>query len=173
MLKILGMGLHKTGTRTISKALEILGYNSNHGGRDVNIALVNKKIDFKKLNKYDAIFDGFCCLKYRTLDSHYDDLKFIYTTRNLESWLASCQHRYRGHIETITRKAVFGEFAFDKKIWTDSYLRHEKQVRDYFKGRNDILEINIEEKNKWEKLCEFLNCDIPEVEFPWIGKRRA
>lgn len=172
MLKIVGIGLHRTGTRSISKALKTFGYRSLHGGPGLNLALVNDKIDTDFFDEYDAVFDGFCCLKYQTLDSCYDNLKFIYTTRNIDSWLGSCKHRYSGYVETITRKAVFGDFTFDKKIWKDTYNRHHDRVMKFFEGREqDLLVMDIEEDNKWKKLCEFFGHKIPKGHFPWEGKR--
>lgn len=52
-----------------------------------------------------------------------------------------------------------------------TYLLHNKEVRDYFKDRpDDFLEVNWENGDGWELLCDFLGKEIPDRPFPHANK---
>ena len=58
-------------------------------------------------------------------------------------------------------------FARNYDDFRKGYEKHHFDVTSYFKDRpNDFLLIDIIEGDGWEKLCKFLNCDIPDVAFP-------
>jgi len=51
------------------------------------------------------------------------------------------------------------------------YRKHNNSVRSYFKNRSsDFIELCWENGDGFEKLCNFLNCDIPDVPLPHANK---
>jgi hypothetical protein len=55
--------------------------------------------------------------------------------------------------------------------YLQGYRDFNREVMDYFKGRDNLLVIDIQKGDGWEKLCSFLGCDIPSRPFPWKNRR--
>ncbi len=64
--KVFGIGLSKTGTKSLVKALKILGYKSVHYPRNLNV-----------LKNYDAAADISVAHAFKELDKKYPKSKFI------------------------------------------------------------------------------------------------
>jgi hypothetical protein len=164
---IIGVGLPKTGTTSLKKALLTLGFNK--GGA----------------NKYDnpdaEVFVGdYNCLpttRYRQLDMRFPDAKFILTLRDSpETWYDSVSHWAARHKDNKgivkQRKSMYG-FEFPvKKPFIDQYKEHARGVYDYFNDRyhaklkEKLLIVCWEDGDGWEELCEFLNKPVPDKKFP-------
>lgn len=60
---------------------------------------------------------------------------------------------------------------YDKDILLDYYRTHNKNVIDYFRHRpNDLLVLNVGEKDAYKKLINFLGVNSERTEFPWENK---
>jgi hypothetical protein len=60
----------------------------------------------------------------------------------------------------------------DKRNSIEVYRRHNKDVLNYFKQREqDLLVLDFSKGDGWEKLCNFLHKEIPNVPFPHANKR--
>ena len=177
-MKIFGIGLSRTGTQSLTKALNVLGYNAIHWyDTKTIIKYLDKKqlsIDFNKLEQYDAFTDIPIARIYKELDVCYPNSKFILTVRDMDSWLSSCRNHFK-YLEVLlpnkTAKALhldlYGTVHFRKKKFKEAYTRHLKDVLNYFKGRErDLLVIDICGGEGWEKLCPFLNKPLPNQAFP-------
>jgi hypothetical protein len=58
-----------------------------------------------------------------------------------------------------------------KEYFTNFYNNHNQQVIDYFADKPDkLLVICWENKDGWNKLCDFLNKSVPKVPFPHLNK---
>jgi hypothetical protein len=164
--KIYGIGLSRTGTTSLCKAMSILGYNSQHGLRYI-----------EEIEKYQFINDIIISGNFEFLDFVTRNGKFILTVRNdVEEWLDSCEYRIgsnRG--ETIRRREIrfrlYGVDRFDREKFRVAYHDYMKKVINHFKGREDLLIMNIIGGDGWEKLCPFLEKEIPIVNFPHKNKR--
>ena len=109
MNKIFGVGLNKTGTTSIAKALEILGFDSVHfvskKGNIKNIIEKNGQNAQPLLNgieEYDAYLDWNRPQTnhfFKKFDLQYPDSKFILHTRPMEDWIKS---RYQ-HVSSIPK----------------------------------------------------------------------
>lgn len=177
MNKVFGIGLSRTGTTSLSRAMEILGYRTIHCPRDiVEIA-----------GWCDFCADITVSMRFKVLDSVFCNSKFIYTTRDIEQWLESCDRHFNGK-ERAKRPsfpyseataifaayneaeiATYGQLSFSRDAWRDAYLRHDENVRSYFSGREcDLLEIDISKTKKWDPVLSFLGVD--EVPFPHLNR---
>lgn len=188
--RIFGIGYPKTATSSLAKALAILDYRSVHDPYDLlprffPEELKNFNYDPAVLDDHDA-FTGIVCLIYKELDQAYPGSRFILTVRDEKKWLKSL----RGHLsnksrttrmdeETPLRPFVRSKF-FNGDEWfiedrAENYRtavqQHNQEVMEYFKGRDDLLVMNIEEGDGWDKLCTFLGRSIPDKPFPWKNKR--
>jgi Sulfotransferase domain len=164
--KVFGIGLSRTGTSTLVNAFRILGYKSIHFPMTV-----------KQFHDYEAAADISVSVQYKNLDRAFPGSRFIYTTRNMDSWLQSCEAlwaRKRNVANlpafiTDTRRALYDAVDFDAEKFAAGYRRHDAAVRDYFANRpDDFLEFDIcGGQADWPTLCQFLDKDIPRLPFPW------
>ncbi|MEM6426928.1 MAG: sulfotransferase family protein [Cyanobacteria bacterium P01_D01_bin.128] len=165
--KVWDIGLPRTGTKTFCQAVKILGYKRvKHNPR------------LEHLSELDAASDAGCVVYYKYLDYKYPNSKFVLCTRELDSWLTSAEFIYTKYpsidrdIAILRRMMIYETVTFDRQKFIDAYHRHHADVRRYFQNRpDDLLEINIDAGEGWEKLCPFLELPIPEADFPHLNKR--
>lgn len=164
--KIFGLGLGKTGTTSLAKAMYSLGYIVKH----------NPKHLFA-IEKHDFLNDMFIATRYRLLDYVYPNAKFICTYRNVDDWIESCRKYDKKRpitdlVQMETRFYGMGHVCFDEQKMRKRFPEYYKEVREYFKDRDDYLEVNICEGDGWEKICPFLGKEVPDVPFPWKNRQR-
>lgn len=136
---IVGIGLPRTGTRSLAMALEILGYEGSH-----HCELIGT-------TRHSTDHDS-----YRIDNSLYHDLEsninpnsiYIMTYRPPEEW----------------RNSIFSFKAYDGPDIED-YTRRCKKMFEQKKVK--YLIFNIIEG--WEPLCDFLGHDVPDQDFPTIS----
>lgn len=174
--KIIGVGFQKTGTSTLREALKILGYKVKDTSSRALIPILkgNYAKVLKMIRKYDAVEDTPWYKIYKELDSLLPDSKFILTTRDSESWYQSV-NRHIGNLRSADHEWIYGRGKGlpkdDKENTIKVFLNHNREVINYFKGRpNDLLVLDFTKDDKWEKLCEFLNKEVPKVPFPHYNK---
>lgn len=164
-MKIFGIGLSKTGTTSLAKALELLGFRVDHRGG----AFVHRTP--AELAHLDGATDELAT-SYRLLDERYPGAKFILTIRASESWLKSCSHHFRQPLEpgtwgTQQIEALYGTTVFDREKFLAGYARHRREVEEYFRHRpHDLLVIDVSAGEGWGRLCPFLGRPIPAESFP-------
>ena len=102
---IIGIGMQKSGTSSLIKALKILGYKtkqfvpeiiSNHWSFGSEAAKENQKFNLNELsldvlNEFNALSDNPLCFKevYEFIDQNYKNAKFIMTIRPKDEWVKS------------------------------------------------------------------------------------
>ncbi len=162
--KIFGIGLTKTGTSSLAFALKILGYTSIHYPWSLD-----------DIDNHEASTDIPVSCRYKELDIMYPNSKFILTTRPFEDWITTTERKppdqFKPPLWKIeTRIRMYGSIHWDKKQWSATYYRHQNEVREHFKNKNNYLEIDLEEKDKWSPICSFLNKDKPLNPYPKMNK---
>ncbi len=176
--KVFGIGLNKTGTTTLGQCGRILGYHCTSCNRPLLKDVVMRK-DLSRVQRlvdqYNFFEDWPWPLIYKEIDGLYPGSKFILTTRKSpQIWLNSLKkHSMKTGPFRHCRKLAYGySYPFKReKEYMDFYLQHNMAVRNYFKYReNDFLEICWENGDNFEKLCRFLNKDVPHVSLPHANK---
>lgn len=177
MSKVFGIGLSRTGTTSLCRAMEILGYRTIHCPRDiVEIA-----------GWCDACADITVSMRYKHLDKVFPESRFIYTTRERESWLNSCESHFNGesrlsrpgspYIDSTAiyaayaeaEIAMYGQLEFDRQVWSEAYERHNEDVMSYFKDKKErLLVIDIEKTKDYTALMSFL--EISHIPFPHLNR---
>jgi hypothetical protein len=180
-VKVFGIGLNKTGTSSLNRALELLGYRSLHGGGlDAHDRMVRAIDEGRPMLRYidpepDAVLDVLALTYYFHLaDVQYPGSKFILTLRDLDDWVDS----RRRHVERNQRMKEAGEYDgpflnVDPDTWTAEYRRHEAVVRAYFEKRPADLLAFRPVDGDWNPLCAFLGQPVPDAPFPWENRDRS
>ncbi len=181
--KIFGIGLSRTGTKSITRALNTLGYVMVHYPTDplTYMELSGGSYGVTLLDHIDGITDITVAPFYPQLDQLYPDSKFILTVRDKASWLRSLERHWEGkpiydnipdqadviRMKQFLRAAVYGTFRFNADRLSYVYDLHCKQVLDYFQDRPEkLLVLNVTEGDGWERLCQFLDKPVPNAPFP-------
>lgn len=188
-LKVIGVGLGRTGTNSLKLALEMLGFTRCHHMTEVFdhpeqapgfvAAAHGESVDWEQLYEgYQACCDWPSCYFWRELSACYPEAKIILTTRDAESWYRSMAktlipgtHKAIAGPETaasligreIFLNGTFGGNIDDKRHVIEVYERHNQSVRDTIQpGR--LLE--FEARQGWGPLCTFLDVPVPETPYP-------
>ena len=153
----------------------------------------NIKSNRRLFYPYDQQFTGFLDFNgryfYKTLYEMYPDSKFIYTWRAYEPWLKSTlrlsQNQWRegipvrvGHIDQQTllinnNRDIANQYMPEKELALvkqdkQRYWKKNQEIPDFFKNDPRFLEMRIcdGDNGGWGELCNFLEKDIPNVDFP-------
>ena len=180
MEKIFGIGWAKTGTKTLGKCFEILGFS--HVSRRLDLVKTIEKGNLSKIfkiaQKSETFEDWPWIILYQELDKKFPGSKFILTTRDQIQWLKSYRNLLKNEGKPTKRKNQIRTFLYDLPFpdVTDEdllnrYQRHNSEVQDYFSTKpNSLLIVDWGKGDGWNELCEFLQLPIPDVEFPHLNK---
>tara|TARA_R110002020_G_scaffold207522_2_gene413084 strand:+ start:80 stop:640 length:561 start_codon:yes stop_codon:yes gene_type:complete len=164
--KVFGIGLSRTGTTSLHEAFKILGLHSYHYPQH-----------FESILSSDAAVDVTVAMSYKILDVFFPGSKFVYTVRKIDNWVESMQKYFEATINQMddefankVNRIVYDRTRFDEEdieAFKVAFEKHHMDVISYFKDRSDdILILDIISGDGWEKLCPFLDRDIPNVPFP-------
>jgi hypothetical protein len=176
---VIGVGLPKTATTSLCDALEELGYRAIHypsifkfeGGQ------VGLRWPWWMAG-YNAMADLPAAMLYRELADRFPNARFVLTLRNMETWLSSSQKHYsrENHEETVALGGLQGAVDlychmygcpwFDRDRFAAAYQRHEREVREFFKGSRRFTTLDIEAGDGWQELAGFLAKEVPNRPFP-------
>jgi hypothetical protein len=171
--KIFGIGLPKTGTRSLHAALKLLGYRSVH-----------YPVTWEEIDSHEAAAGMSIACWFEELDKLYPGSKYILTVRDLNPWLQSCEYHYGQRIspdelspqlsEVILgfMQKAYGTTSYEPALFQDAYSRHIQHVQNYFAHRpQDLLIMNTGGGKEWEQLCPFIEKHLPDVPFPHQNKK--
>ncbi|PKD16742.1 hypothetical protein APR41_08015 [Salegentibacter salinarum] len=166
--KVFCIGFQKTGTTTLGKSLEILGYNHSSFDHTLYLKHYKKNRNISKIIDYTSKFDSFDDMPWSKtdlipiLDYTFPGSKFIYLTRDEESWKKSMKNwGYKKFGKHLDVEALYKE-----------YLKHNEFVLSYFKDRigEDLIVLNIGDKKGFKKLANFLSRKTHLESFPHYNK---
>lgn len=174
-MKIFGIGWAKTGTTTLGRCCEILGY-SNYGYRLSLVGMPEMAVLIAR--RFDSFRDWPWTLYYKEMDKAFPGSKFVLTTRDSKNWLRSYRNatskQHPTHEMLEKRRMIYGipfEQITDAQLVT-RYEQHNNMVKQYFTDRSDLLVVDWEKGDGWEKLCEFIGKPVPVNPFPHANKGR-
>ena len=176
MNKLFIIGLPRTGTTSISVAL------LEHDLMVAHTAFTKRAFELA-----DVVSDAPCFSDYKELDELFPGSKFVYLDRDLDNWIPSIQmllKKMAVRLDPITGvfspvlKRSFNEiFAltttkdpYTKEHLEACYLKHKKEVFEYFSDRDDFFNVNLSHENSLVALLEFLELEVTEnKEFPHLN----
>lgn len=132
---------------------------------------------------------------YRYLDAAYPGSLFILSIRdNAEQWYRSLTKFHsklfgKGNIPTAqhlreaqyihqgfmwkANRAVFNtpeHDPYNKEMLLEHYDTYNREVVDYFKDRNNLLVLNLQDRDAYGKFCKFIGIPQQKETFPWKNK---
>jgi hypothetical protein len=169
--KVFGVGLSKTGTVSLTAALQRLGYRVKHYPPLLGV--------IEAAERYDAVTDSPVALYVEVLDRLYPDARFVLTVRDEAGWLDSCRRHWAGRKPRAAdwrwnRRAVYGIESFDAEVFRRVYRAHVERVQAYFAGRaGKLLVLDVCGGEGYEELCPFLGLPVLNEAFPRrnVGRR--
>ena len=202
-MKIICAGLAKTGTKSLAKALRILGFTvfdydehrDFHVDQWYNIYFEGKSPDFASMYKdVDAVTDLPPAFWFQEIYEAFPDAKIILTLRDnedvwVQSWAKQIEfvqtlggflnrvlarawviarrirgkHTYFTLLGPILSAALGTVNPKSTVLVKKKYREHNERVQAVI-PKEKLLIYNV--KQGWKPLCEFLGCDVPELEFP-------
>jgi len=183
-LKIIGAGFGRTGTESMKRALEMLGYGPCYHMYEVTPDPARYQTwldiyDGAATPDWDAIFDGYratvdwpACTYWRELAECYPEAKVLLTVRSAESWFASMEKTILtfmrdpdanpGISQRLARRA------FDNRLDDPGHIMaafdgHNAEVQAAF-GPDRLLVYEL--GSGWPPLCEFLGVPVPGEPYP-------
>jgi hypothetical protein len=194
-LRVVGAGLPRTGTATLTIALEhLLGGRTYHMsvipghpfdlGAGWNQALAGETPDWDQLfDGYSAAVDWPASMFWRQLSEVYPDAVVLLSVReSAETWWQSAD----ATILPVARMALAPDWSegcgllnllerfTGSKHWNDpatlmaAYERHNAEVRQTIPPHR-LLEWRATEG--WAPLCRALGVPVPAMPFPWTNRR--
>lgn len=163
-MKVFGIGLSKTGISSLTAALSSIGYRVRQFPTSI-----------EEIDACDAATDSPVALWFQTLACRYPDSKFIYTTRERDAWLQSCEKmwtRQQSHFERSpeirrVHQSLYGTQYFSRETFSACYERHDRRVHSFFATRpKQLLCLDIEHTQKWHAVAAFLNVSAPNRLWP-------
>lgn len=168
-VKVIGIGLNKTGTKTMAHHLRTWGLNHRTYDSDSTTESPSFRLyqsgDIDSLMEivaeHDSCEDWPWPLLFREIDARFPDAKFVLTTRSSpDVWYRSlCNMAVRIGPLPLYEKAVYGSSMPQGR--RDDHIRiyedHNRAVREHFADRpGKLLELSWGEGDEAEKLAAFL-----------------
>jgi len=156
MIKVVCCGLPKTGTKSIVKAFDILGYRAVH------------HISMKTVEDFniEVTAEGEAVYNWKEIYYKYPETKFILTTRS--DWVERISRKARKIASDRSNLLRFG----DKS--QEFYDNHCNEIREFFSDKPDqFLEMNLFEGDGWKELCGFLGIRCKRTPFPNVKINRT
>lgn len=179
--KVFGIGWAKTGTTTLGRCFQLLGYD--HQSQNLGLVPRLMRGEWARVMEIAAARESFedwpWLLIYPELDRAFPGSRFILTCREPDDWLTS----YRA---MLTGEGAASDDMNRIRSWlyglpfpdvSDAALlarfnRHRDEVLRYFADRPaDLLVVDWARGDGWPALCQFLEAPVPDSPFPHLNRR--
>ena len=179
-MKVIGVGLNKTGTKALGHYLKQWGLQ--HKTYDLDAFNLYRAGRIKELlemmQQYDSFEDWPWALMFREIDSNFPNARFVLTVRRSpEVWYRSlCKmavrmgplHQFEQHIYGY----AMPQGHRDEHL--QFYQEHNQAVTEHFRGRPaTLLKICWETGDHPQKLADFLGLNVPETSPQHINRSQA
>jgi len=162
--KIFCIGMFKTGTTTMGRLFEQMGYKSfngpdwrfenDHFEPSYQRFMEQKELIDEIIAQYDTFQDWPAMYLYPYFDEVCEGAKFIYTYRDAAAVAKSDMN-------------MWGTMGKDKKTipdaqkFIDRYEAHEKAVLTYFDGHKNFLKVKVGDPKDIKRIYDFLEIPLP------------
>lgn len=192
MSKVFCIGLNKTATTSLNESWSLLGFKNKiyYCKKDPqenemirSVFTKDYNLLFDRVNRHSFFKDRPFNVHntYKVLDQFFPNSKFILTVRDENEWWKSVDRWLNNIIEDCHSteekrlkkielyKQHFKTSELSKESFVSYYNKYNQDVRDYFKNKDNFLEMNIPLGDGWDKLCPFLGVVKPNIPFPKVN----
>lgn len=199
--KIFCIGRNKTGTTSLKIALSDLGFRVGDQRRAERLLPYYRDRNWELIIEYCYTADAFqdvpfsLPFTYVVMDRAFPSSKFILSVRDPDEWYDSyIRHQKEvvgtNELPTVAElKAhpyVWEGWLYDVKCWAgrpegkfydedflkEQFVRYNRNVKDYFRFKDNLLTINVAEEGAYQELCSFLGCEPVYDRMPWENRTR-
>lgn len=194
-LKVIGIGLGRTGTYSLKAALEELQFgpcdHMEHVAQNMSDqvplwnAVLNNKTDFESVHQgMQSAVDWPTAAFYKELLAKYPEAQFILTHRSKESWAesfgstiykllagrATAPQPAQDWLNTVVNVIQKTGFSMDLDFagLAAQFEAHNQAVKNTIPSEQLLV---YQVKQGWQSLCEFLNVAVPSTAFPRTNNR--
>jgi len=198
MVKVICVGFPKTGTKSLSKALCMLGYSNIYDYLEnvdyffyeyidvfkSKMALEKVLDEYEKRNP-DAIIDMPPSFFFEEFHKRFPDAKIILTVRKEDAWFKSLQKMNRTLMGDYHWMTYFSSTAVNFEFFMRTLYQfmfgtgvenewlwkmHYRRHNAYVKAVVPSENLLVFDVNKgWDPLCKFLEVKKPEENFPFVN----
>ena len=192
-LKVIGTGFGRTGTDSMRKALEILGFGPCHHMRELikdpeherlwRLVVAGAKPDWDLLlGHYASCVDWPTAYYWPQLVEAFPEARVILTWRTAESWWASFEKTLLPRILSFTETKetpknteligprVFHDRPDDREHCIAVYEANVTAVKERVPANRLLIH---ELGDGWEPLCAHLGVPVPEITYPNSNSMKA
>ena len=198
-MKVINVGLGRTGTTSLKVALERLGYGPCFHMFDITdsaerLERWEKIVCDEARPDWEAVFDGFTsavdgppAIYYGQIMEAFPEAKVILTIRDAERWYRSTYntlYQFVLKIGRITPKdnsmqarlyRITSAMVWDG-LFGGRFTDKEHAIEVFHKHNQDVVQnvdpdnlLVYDVKQGWEPLCAFLGVDVPPEDFPHVN----
>lgn len=181
----------RTGTASLKVALEVLDFGPCYHMSEVLknperaqdwIDAADGNPDWDKIfANYAATVDNPGCGFWKELASYYPDAKVILTVRDANDWFESTfETIHSPELSQFIRNSPLGEMVH-RTIYDsmDNKMHDREHMVNFFNSRTEKIRQTIsaerlliyDVKEGWDRLCNFLDVSVPDMDFPRINSR--
>ena len=192
-LDIIGAGFGRTGTQSMKRALELLGFGPCHHMEevitksDVQLPLWHNTA-MSKNRDWDHIFRGYrssidwpSAFFWRELSEHYPDARVLLTVRSSESWYKSFSNTIQKIMRDPSQIPAHEDRLFAEMVWEivnlgslDGGMSDKTKAVEKYEENIHLVQSTIpadrlltyELGSGWEPLCDWLGVPVPDAPFP-------
>lgn len=174
MKKVFGIGVNKTGTKSVSQFTKQLGLRTMHdrpSGKSIRDAINRGRRGIPFMSSNDAFFDLPEDINLEKLIERFPDARFIMTTRDTKKWVDS-RIVHVLHNRIVTGKRSWTEI--DTAAWRKQKEDHEKRVRETFKRLDKldqllVVDVCSDPDKAATKIADFLEVPRNGIGFPRLN----
>ncbi len=201
-LQVIGAGFGRTGTLSLTEALDELGFGPSYHMNDVfrNPSHVQRWLDYGEAGTadWDGLFADYrsttdfpACCAWNELYHHYPEAKVVLTVRDPGSWwesMSSVLYPTRTlYPRWLTRLVPFTQRwqdMVDRLVWTgtfDGRFEDKAYATSVFDAHIDAVRQHCDPERLlvfqvsegWQPLCEFLGVPVPNKPFPHVNDAKS
>ena len=173
--RVFGIGLPRTGTLSLSIALNSIGIPTVHGAYEMFPGALD--LSHTIYHEYRGFVDTPFYLLFDELNARYPDSKFILTTRSLDRWLDSCATLWeyktaafpQNHPVWLYAAMTFGTHSYNSRRFGEVYHQHREFVDRFFASvdKSRCLTLDLDAGyDLWHVLATFLQVSQPTGQYP-------
>lgn len=183
-LQIIGAGFGRTGTESLKRALEMLGFGPCHHMHEVmarpDLNTLWRAIAAGTEPDWNRVFDGYRSTVdwpsthyWEALADHYPNAKIILSLRDSESWFRSMQNTILPVLIDSTDPDSFGTSVIRDRVFSGRLDDRDHIIGIYEDHIARVTAtippdrlLTYELGSGWEPLCAFLGCNVPSEPYP-------